>query len=167
MTSRGTGPGKSKSRQPTSLESQGLKEVMDLLKLADHSANPDIRAAAVEIARETSKHQRRQAISPSVILVFATLAIASAFVASWYALTHYPERLALEVCAIAVVLAIVAVGVYGLLSGRLSQSNFIHLLQMCLEKLPFSKRNQTPASLGGLNAQSEMEKDQREGDRDE
>lgn len=122
--------GQSKKRKPTSLSEQAHQQVMDFLSLADKSANPDLRVAAIEIAKQTSKYHQKQGarVSPTLILwVDLTLGIALA-AACWYASLHYSDKITAEVSSIAIRVYLVIVGISLFLSGHLSQANFMKVL---------------------------------------
>ena len=157
MTPRGISPSGSNPKRKGSLRSQGDQQVIDLLRLADESSNADIRAAAVEIAKETSKYHRQQGarLPPTLILILTTATILSTAGVCWYALLNYPQGLAWSVCGIMIVLTIIAVGVATLLSGHLSQTHFVQLLRMCLAKIPFLKSLDPAEPLDSVSAQGE------------
>jgi hypothetical protein len=109
------------------LSEQGLTEVMDLLRLADKSPNPEIRAAAIQIAKDESKHLRRQGsrVNPNFVL---TLDVGLGIATVWFccfAFTHYGALLAFFLILIALLLFAVVVAVSLFVSGHLSQSNFM------------------------------------------
>jgi hypothetical protein len=120
--------GDSKRRKGVvSLREQGYKEVLELLKLAEKSSNPNIRAAAVEIAKQTSKYDRQQGarVSPHVALGIDTVFGVVTGLLCWYAFLHYPVRLAYELSAITVLLYLVIVAISLFLCELLSQGNLI------------------------------------------
>ena len=122
------GPAKDKSG--LSLSQQGHQQIIDYLLLAEKSKYPEIRHAAIDHAKQTGKYQRKQGarVSPTLILwVDLILGIAVAG-ACWLAFVHYPDRLAAEVSAIALRVYLVIVAVSLLLSGHLSQANFMKIL---------------------------------------
>jgi O-antigen/teichoic acid export membrane protein len=103
---------------------------MDYLRLADKSSNPEIRAAAIDIAKRTSKYERKQGarVSPTLILVLNIFFAIAMALAGWYAFLRYPERLAYELTTISILLYLVLVGVSLFLPGYLSQSNFMKII---------------------------------------
>jgi hypothetical protein len=59
-----------KSSSALSLKQQAHQQVMDLLRLADKSRNPDIRAAAaIDLAKRTSKYEQKQGARLSLTTV--------------------------------------------------------------------------------------------------
>jgi|ERR1019366_4451716 site-specific recombinase len=126
---RGDDPKKAKLVVP-SLREQGHKEIMDLLRLADKSQYPEIRAAALDMAKHTSKHQRSQdaRVPPTLILVVDIACAVTVGLACWYAFLHYPPHVAYELSSIYILLFLVVVGISLFLAGYLSQSNFMKIL---------------------------------------
>lgn len=121
-----------KSGERPSLSDQGHGQIMDYLNAAEKSSYPAIRAAALELAREAAKAQRRQAakLSPLVTMLSATAVLVLAGGLCWFFFLHYPERLAFVLSAVVIGLAIVAICMYLLLSGHLTQTNFMSVLKM-------------------------------------
>jgi hypothetical protein len=123
--------GQSKRGTPSySLSDGAHQQIMEYLRLADKSSNPDIRAAAVDIAKRMSKYHRSQGarVSPLLILI-VNIGLAAAVAAwSWYAFLHYPGRIAYELTGIFILLFFVIVGISLLLSGHMSQANFMRIL---------------------------------------
>lgn len=130
MSKRSLIRGRAKSDHK-SLSSLAHEEAMDLLRLADHSQNPEIVKAAVEMARERQRHQQSQEknISPSLAALLATIMVIAASVACWRVLVNYPNRTGLELVLIITTLAVLIVSLYALFSGHLSQSNFMAVIQ--------------------------------------
>jgi hypothetical protein len=126
---RGDDPKKGKPVVP-SLREQAHKERMDLLRLADKSQYPEIRAAALDMAKRSSKHQRSQEarVPPTLILVLNIVLAMAATLACWYAVLHYPPPISYELCSINILLFLVLVGISLFLPGYLSQSNFMKIL---------------------------------------
>jgi len=112
------------------LSEQGHQQVVDYLRLAEKSAYPEIRRAALEIAKETSKYQRRQGarVSPTLILTLDLTLGVVVTAACWYAFLHYSERLAVEMTSISIGVYLVCVAISLFLSGHLSQANFMKVL---------------------------------------
>ncbi len=121
-----------KSNGSPSLSDKGHCQIMDYLNAAEKSAYPAIRAVALELAREAAKAQRRQAarLSPLMTTLAATAVLTLAGGSCWYFFLHYPENLASLLSAVVIGLALVAIGLYALLSGSLNQANFMHILEM-------------------------------------
>jgi hypothetical protein len=114
-----------------SLSDQGHRQIMDYLCVAEDSAYPAIRAAALELAKETGNFQRNQGakLPPRLIMVSATVLVLGAISACWYAFLHYQERLASEISGLVFLFLIIIIALYALLSGYLSQANFMRILQ--------------------------------------
>jgi hypothetical protein len=129
MKSIGRGGRAKSNKAGPSLSEQGHQQIMDYLQLGERSTHPEIRAAAVELAKRTSKHELKQGarVSPNLILwVDLVLGIGAAF-ACWYAYLHYSEHLASEVTAICIRVYTAIVGISLFLSGHLSQANFMKI----------------------------------------
>jgi hypothetical protein len=119
-----------RSKQGPQLREQAHEQVMQLFRLAEKSEHPELRAAALELAKENSKYFRKQnaRVSPTLILsVTILLGIAVAGVC-WYAFLHYSAPKAYQVCTIVILIYLVIVGVCLFLSGHLSQANFMKIL---------------------------------------
>ena len=130
MTSTGRGGRTTSNKSSPSLSEQGHQQIMDYLRLAEKSSRPEIRAAAVELAKRTSKHELKQGarVSPNLILwIDLVLGIAAAL-ACWYAYLHYTEHLAAHITSICIRVYLVIVGISLFLSGYLSQANFMKIL---------------------------------------
>lgn len=122
-----TGPKRGKRALRPSEEAH--RQVVELLQLADRSANTDIRAAAIEIAKNTSASERVRAVrvSSATIMVAATLVVLGAIAGSWYALVRYPGTIGRSISGSIIVIAAILIALYALLSGHLSQDNFTKL----------------------------------------
>jgi hypothetical protein len=103
---------------------------MDYLQVAEKSAHPEIRQAALKIAKQTSKYERRQKarVSPNLILALGITLGISVVLACWYAFLHYPGRIAYVLSSISILLYLVIIGISLLLSGHLTQANFMKIL---------------------------------------
>jgi hypothetical protein len=132
------------------LGEQAHNEVMDLLNQADKSQYSEIREAAIEIAKETSKHHRAQAakLSPKLVAILGTSLAVAAVIACWYALLTYPGSVAWSIIGVVLGCLIIIFGLYGLLSGHLSQASFIQIMRMVWAR--FSQPQ--PRSLPGQGA---------------
>jgi hypothetical protein len=106
------------------------RQVVELLELGERSSNPEIRNAAIEIAKNTSANQRAVTaqLRPATIVVLSTLVISTAVVACWYALTHYPGSLARSITEVVIAMSMTLIALYALLSGHLSQDNFMRMV---------------------------------------
>jgi hypothetical protein len=119
-----------RTKAPPRLSEQAHEEVMGLFRLAEKSEHPEIRAVALELAKETSKFYRTQnaRVSPTLILcviIFLGFAVVGA---DWYAASHYSDQKAHQIGTIAALVYIVIIGVCLFLSGHLSQTNFMKIL---------------------------------------
>jgi hypothetical protein len=121
--------GRKKRKDALRPSEEAHRQVVDLLELGERSSNPDIRAAAIEIAKNTSVNQRVQSarVRPATIMVASTLVLLGAIAACWYALVHYPVALGRSISGIIILVAVLLIALYALLSGHLSQDNFMKL----------------------------------------
>jgi len=144
-----------------SLSDQGHRQIMDYLSVAEASAYPDIRAAALELAKETGKFQRNQGakLPPRLIMVSATVLVVGAISACWYAFLHYPERLASEVSGLVFLFLILIIALYALLSGYLSQANFMRILQSAASGAKRMLPRFSSKQVSGLQAQDGSNED--------
>lgn len=138
------GHGLSGNAHPT-LSSVGKREVIELLKLADTSTHPEIREVAARIAEQDSEHLRNREtkVSPTLVLVLASLFIVAAAAASWLAIVKYPGTVGLEITGALVAFLILAIGVYLLLGGHLNREDFMQIVGMIWERF---KRTPSAAS---------------------
>jgi hypothetical protein len=135
---------------------EAYHQVLGLLELGERSSNPDIRAAAIEIARNTSTHQRDRAlrVSPKAIMLAGTLVLILAVAACWYAQTHYAAALANSITEVVLTVAVLLIALYTLLSGHLSQENFVKLCTAVWDKFKgaFSSTAAGSPKIGGTEA---------------
>jgi small-conductance mechanosensitive channel len=137
MASTGRGGPSKQSKGCPPLSDQGHKEVMDLLRMTEKSAYPDIRKAALDLAKQTSKYRRKQGarVSPTLIL-WVNIVLGSAVVlACWHAFLHYPRGLAYELSSISILLFLLVVAISLVLSGHLSQANFMKVLNAAVSHI--------------------------------
>ena len=127
------------------LSSVGKQEVIELLKLADKSIHPEIREIAARIAEQDSEHlrSRESKVSPTLVLVLASLFIIAAAAASWLAIVNYPGAVGLEITGALVAFLIIVIGVYMLLSGHLTRDDFMQMIGMVWER--FKKTSSAPS----------------------
>lgn len=139
------------------LSVEGHKQVLDLLRLADQSSNADIRAVALRIAEETSRHQRNQQsrVSPTVVVVLGSVVILGGASASWCAIVRYPGTAGWEICAVIFVAALLAIGLYTLLSGHLSEKSFMDLVGMIWSWLKDRTLGMPPGVISKVEAEEE------------
>lgn len=132
------------------------RQVLGLLELGERSSNPDIRAAAIEIAKGTSTDQRDRAsrVAPKTIMLAGTLVLVFAAAACWYAQIHYSAPLASAITEVVLVVALLLIALYALLSGHLSQDNFVKLCIALRDKLRSAISSPTISSpkAGGTEA---------------
>jgi hypothetical protein len=147
VSPRKGGPSKQGKKGPT-LSDQGRKEMMDLLRMGEKSKNPDIRKAAIELAKQTSKYRRKQGarVSPTLILWVNVVLGGAAVLACWYALLHYPKGLAYELSSISILLFLVVAAISLLVSGHLSQANFMKVVSAVVSHLKEWRNPQRNAS---------------------
>ena len=129
--------GSKKTKETSKPSDEAYRQVLGLLELGERSRNPDIRTAAIEIARNTSADQRDRAsrVSPKTIMSAGTLVLILAAAACWYAQTHYASPLANPITEIVLLVAVFIIALYALLSGHLSQDNFVKLCLAAWDKL--------------------------------
>jgi hypothetical protein len=125
MASKGTS-GNSKGKRGPALSDQAHKQVIEYLRLAEKSSNPEIRAATLKIAEQTSKYQRDQGarVSPNLALAIAIVLGVATGGLCWYAFLYYPQ-LAYQLSGVAILLYLVIVAISLFLSELLSQGNLI------------------------------------------
>jgi len=130
MATAGRGDDPKKGNLAVWLREQAHKERMDLLRLADKSQIPEIRAAALDMVRRSGKHQRSQEarVPPTLILVVDIACAVVVALACRHTPLHYPSPVAYELCSIYFLLFLVVVGISVFLPGYLSQSNFMKIL---------------------------------------
>jgi hypothetical protein len=136
----------------TSLQVQEHQQVLDFLVLADKSQNADIRKAAIEIARNKDKHNRRQdaKMSATQVVIFGTSAVLLAAAACWFAIIHYPGQVAWEITGCVSSCLLIVIALYTLVSGHLSQTNFVKLLQAAFKRMTPTKLHPANALQGHL-----------------
>jgi hypothetical protein len=119
--------GRKKRRDALRPSEEAHRQVVELLELGERSSNFDIRAAAIEIAKSTSSSERVRAarVRPATIMVAGTLVLLGATAGSWYALVRYPGSIGHSISATIIVVALILIALYALLSGHLSQDNFM------------------------------------------
>ena len=125
-TGKANQPKESKSRLSEQVHQQ-TKEVLDIAEKSNH---PEIRKAALKLAKETSEYHRKQnaRVSPALILLVNILLGFALVGACWYAYLHYPEQKASQVRSISVLAYLMIVFVSLFLSGHLSQTNFVKIM---------------------------------------
>lgn len=121
--------GRKKATGTSKPSDEAYRQILGLLELGERSSNPDIRAAAIEIAKGTSTDQRDRVlrVSPKTIMLAGTLVLILAAAACWYAQLHYAAPLANAITKVVLVVAVLLMALYALLSGHLSQDNFVKL----------------------------------------
>jgi len=115
---------------------EAYRQVFGLLELGERSSNPDIRAAAIEIAKNTSTDQRYRnlRVSAKTIMLAGTLVLILTVAACWYAQIHYAATLANSITGVVLTVAVLLIALYTLLSGHLSQENFVKLCTAVWDK---------------------------------
>jgi hypothetical protein len=131
-----------------SLNAEAHRQVMELLKLAGKSNNRAIQQAAIKIAQNRGSRP-----SATLIMVLGTVVVVAAVPAGWYALVHYPGTLGWEITAVVFSAVLIIIALYALLSGNLSQTNFLQIIEMVWARF----RNSAPCSpskdIASLHAQ--------------
>lgn len=124
-------------------------QVLDLLKLAEQSSYPDIRAVALDIAKDKSAQQnvRSSRIPPAIIMVAGTIVLLAAAFSCLYVLVHYPGSIGHWITLVIIFFAVFIVALYTLLSGHLSQENFTKL---CISLWSLGKKLLLPAHHGDV-----------------
>lgn len=140
MTSAGRAIVRKPVAQSSSLSAEAHKQIMDYYKVAENSKNPEISAHALKMAADTGKYQRSQGarLSPNLVVVLGTAIVIAGAAAAWYALSHYSGHLALELSGVALSAVLIAIGLYALLSGHLSEANFMRILDRIKSMWPGS-----------------------------
>jgi site-specific recombinase len=130
MAGAGTTGNRKSSKSSLSLSEQAHQQALDYLREAEKSLHPELRAAALGMAKQTLKHYRKQSarVSPNLILLLNVALGIIVGLGSWYAFLHFPARLAYELTAVSMLTFLVIVGVSLFLPGYLSQANFMKIL---------------------------------------
>ncbi len=137
--------------QSLSLSERTHLQILDYFQVAEDSEHAAIRDAAIELAKEASRYHQKQTarLSPTVTMVLSIVLLASAGIASWYFFVYFPMH-AYILSAITIGLAIVGACLLALFSGRLSQANFVHVVEIVWSKiaglLPRQSKTSTPPS---------------------
>ncbi len=161
MTGRGqSGKKKVAARQVLSLSERTHQQILDYFQVAEKSEHAAIRDAAIDLAKDASRHQHIQdaKLSPNVAMMMAVLLLVSAVAASWYFFTYYPVH-AYILSAIAVGVALVGACLLAMFSGHLSQANFIHVVGIVWSKFTgWIPRANAPTNQP-INQESELPSD--------
>lgn len=117
-------------RSTQKLSQQAHEQIIAFLKLAEDSKHLEIRRSALELAKETSRYNRKQGarVPPTLILSVIILLGMVVVGVAWYASVHYSDPKAYQVRSTAVFVYLVIIGVCLFLSGHLSQANFMKIL---------------------------------------
>jgi ABC-type Na+ efflux pump permease subunit len=136
MASTGKGGPSKKGTETPSLKEKGLQVVMGLLQLADKSPNPDIRAAAIDIAKQTVKYEQKQGarLSPPLVLMLLTVLGLGTVSACWYAFLCQ-RAIANELSGISILLFIVLAAIILFISGTLSQSGMMEVFRLAISQI--------------------------------
>lgn len=131
-TGRRTPPKQDKSTP--SLKEQAHQQMMDLLRVAEKSSHPEIRTAAVEMARDTLRNQQKQTarLSPTLILWALLALFIGTVLACWYAFLYHRE-IAYQLSGISVILFIVIAAIILSLAGNLSESSLMKVFMKVLD----------------------------------
>jgi len=152
--------GRKMANAPPKPSEDAYRQVLGLLELGECSSNPDIRAAAIEIAKRTSTDQsdRSSRISPKTIMFAGTFVLILTLVACWYAQTHYAAPLANAITKVALVIAVLLIALYTLLSGHLSQDNFVNLCTAACGKVKGVFSQPHAGTVGEIKSEAGVEK---------
>ena len=136
MASTDKGDQPKKATANLSLRQQGQQEIMDLLRMAEQSSYPAIRAAAIEIAKEKSRYEQKQGarLSPVLVLVLLTALAIATISACWYAFL-YQRAIAYQLSGISILLFIVLAAIILFISGTLSQSNLMTVFRLAISDI--------------------------------
>lgn len=141
------GSGRRPSSQ-TDLRAQADAQILELLKLASNSDNPAFVSATAQIAedRQKQQHKAEAKLSPGAAVTLATMVALAVVCGCWYALLEHPGKIGLELVTITCAIGILIIGVYALVSGHLSQENFMVIFRWAVDSLkklwPFGHKDQ-------------------------
>ena len=135
-------------RNDDNLSAEAHRQVMELLGLADKSKNRDIRLAAIKIAKDRGSRP-----SATLIMVSGTVIVVAAASAGWYALVHYPGNLGWEITIVVFSAVLIIIALYALLSGNLSQANFLQIIEMVWARFRNSAPCPPSKDIASLHAQ--------------
>lgn len=126
-------PPKPAKATPT-LKEQAHQQIMDLLRVAEKSSHPEIRTAAVGMAKDTLRNQQKQTarLSPTLILCALMALFIGTVLACWYAFLHHRE-IAYQLSGISVILFIVIAAIVLSLAGNLSESSLMKVIMKVLD----------------------------------
>ena len=125
------------SKQSLSLSDQTHRQILDYLQVAsENSEHPEIRDAAIDLAKNRSTFQQKQTarLSPTLTLLTCLLILGVAGVASWYFYVNYRDVAAI-LSGIVIGLALVGVCLLAMFAGQLSQASFVAVLKMVWSKI--------------------------------
>jgi len=148
-----------------SLKEQAHQQMMDLLRVAEKSSHPEIRTAAVEMAKDTLHNQQRQTarLSPTLILFVLLASFIGTVLACWYAFLYHSE-IAYQLSGISVILFIVIAAIVLSLAGNLSESSLMKVLMKVLDSATSYAKNKLglsrkPSSDGPIELQANADDD--------
>jgi hypothetical protein len=129
MSSKGRATLSKQGNAGLSLKEQARQQMMDLLRVAEKSSHPEIRTAAIEMAKNTLRHEQKQTarLSPTVVLWLLVALFAATVSACWYAFLREPN-IAYQLSGISILLFIVISAIVLFVSGTLSQTNLMKVL---------------------------------------
>jgi hypothetical protein len=144
------------AKRSSELVADGYRQVIELLQLAEKSKYSEIRVAAVKMATETSRYQRKQGarLSPNLVVILGIAIIVVAVLACWYAFVNYPDHLARELSGLLFLSAFVLIGLYARLSGHLSEANFMRILEPVAAKFKSMWPGSSSKQIDRLQAQA-------------
>ncbi len=118
--------------QQTKLRAEAHRKTIQYIELAERSDRAEIRAVALELARDEAKyfHSQEARVGPHTALFFCTFVCVATVAAMWYTTTNYKTAaLVWEIDTPVVAMALIAILVCLTLSGHVPASslvNFIH-----------------------------------------
>lgn len=139
--------------------------MMDLLRVAEKSSYPEIRTAAVEMARDTLRNQQKQTarLSPTLILSALLVLFIGTVWACWYAFLYHRE-IAYQLSSISVILFIVIAVIVLSLAGNLTESSLMKVLMKVLDWASNAKGklglSQKPSSDCPIELQANVDDDE-------
>jgi len=125
------------SKQSLSLSDQAHQQILDYLRVAsENSGHPEIRDAAIDLAKNRSTFQQKQTarLSPTLTLLACLLILGVAGVSCWYFYINYRD-VAPILSMIVIGLALVGVCLFAMFAGQLSQANFVVVTKLVWSKI--------------------------------
>lgn len=117
------------------LSEMAHRQRMELIASAERSMYPEIRAALVQMAKDTPEEHRRERsrVSPNLIIVLATLVMIIAVASCWIAAVRYQWSVARVIIYMVSFALVLIFALYTLLSGHISQETFAKLVGLVFD----------------------------------